>query len=103
MSRGSLGPPFSSRVMFSHPGLAALTFASAFKLGHYMKIPPRTMFSCQVVATIITGTVQLGAQSWMFTNIPDITQVFGTASIIWGVIGHMRQFSSGQLYYVHST
>ncbi|KAG8215868.1 OPT oligopeptide transporter protein-domain-containing protein [Butyriboletus roseoflavus] len=91
----------------------ALNFASDFKLGHYMKIPPRSMFWGQVVATIIAGTVQLGVQAWMFTNIPDIcsptqkngficpnTEVFGTASIIWGVIGPMRVFSSGQIYNV---
>ncbi len=89
----------------------ALTFTSDFKLGHYMKIPPRPMFWSQVVATIIAGTVQLGVQAWMFSNIPDIctddqkdgficpsTEVFGTASIIWGVIGPARQFSSGQIY-----
>ena len=48
----------------------------------------------------------------MFSNIADIcapdqqdkftcpsTQVFGTASIIWGVIGPARQFSQGQIYY----
>ena len=53
------------------------------------------MFFGQVVATAIAGTVQLGVQAWMFTNIQDIcatdqkdgficpsTQVFGTASII---------------------
>ena len=64
------------------------------------------MFFCQVVATIIAGTVQLGVQAWMFTNIDGMcdadqadgficpsTQVFGTASIIWGVIGPARQFS----------
>ncbi|KAG2365998.1 OPT oligopeptide transporter [Suillus spraguei] len=90
---------------------AALTFASDFKLGHYMKIPPRTMFWGQVVATAVAGTVQLGVQAWMFTNIPDMcstsqkdgficpgTEVFGTASFIWGVIGPQRQFSSGQVY-----
>jgi len=90
----------------------ALTFASDFKLGHYMKIPPRAMFWAQVVATVIAGTVQLGVQAWMFTNIPDMcspdqkdgficpsTEVFGTASIIWGVIGPARQFSKGQVYY----
>ncbi|KAG8946224.1 hypothetical protein FRC04_011970 [Tulasnella sp. 424] len=90
----------------------ALTFASDMKLGHYMKIPPRPMFWAQVVATIIGGTVQLGVQSWMFTNIPGMceddqpngficpsTQVFGTASIIWGVIGPALQFSKGQVYY----
>ncbi|KAJ7115248.1 small oligopeptide transporter [Mycena epipterygia] len=73
----------------------ALTFASDFKLGHYMKVPPRPMFWSQVLATIVAGTVQLGVQAWMFTNIPNIcapdqkdgficpsTEVFGTASII---------------------
>ncbi|KAF9038006.1 OPT oligopeptide transporter [Panaeolus papilionaceus] len=95
--------------------LQALTFTADFKLGHYMKIPPRAMFFAQVVATIIAGTVQLGVQSWMFTNIPGMcsedqpdgficpsTEVFGTASIIWGVIGPMRQFSKGQVYYALS-
>ncbi|RPD78416.1 OPT oligopeptide transporter [Lentinus tigrinus ALCF2SS1-7] len=90
----------------------ALTFTSDFKLGHYMKIPPRPMFWSQVVATVVAGTVQLGVQAWMFTNIPDMcspdqkdgficpsTEVFGTASIIWGVIGPARQFSHGQVYY----
>ncbi|OCH85567.1 OPT oligopeptide transporter [Obba rivulosa] len=90
----------------------ALTFASDFKLGHYMKVPPRPMFWGQVAATIVAGTVQLGVQAWMFTHIPDIcspsqpngficpsTEVFGTASIIWGVIGPARQFSKGQIYY----
>ncbi|KAH7910430.1 OPT oligopeptide transporter [Hygrophoropsis aurantiaca] len=89
----------------------ALQFASDFKLGHYMKIPPRTMFWAQIIASVVAGTVQLGVQAWMFTNIPDMcsttqkdgficpsTEVFGTASIIWGVIGPQRQFSSGQVY-----
>ncbi|PAV19744.1 OPT oligopeptide transporter [Pyrrhoderma noxium] len=91
----------------------ALTFTSDFKLGHYMKVPPRPMFWGQVVGTVVSGTVQLGVQAWMFTNIPDMcsrhqkdgficpgTEVFGTASIIWGVIGPALQFSKGQLYYL---
>jgi OPT family small oligopeptide transporter len=90
----------------------ALQFTSDFKLGHYMKVPPRPMFLAQVVATVIAGTTQLGVQAWMFTNIsgmctehqPDgfscpSTEVFGTASIIWGVIGPALQFSKGQIYY----
>ncbi|KAF8264244.1 OPT oligopeptide transporter [Lactarius quietus] len=90
----------------------ALYFASGLKLGHYMKIPPRLMFFCQVVATMIAGTVQIGVQAWLFSNIEDIcrptqkdgftcpgTTVFGNASIIWGVIGPQRLFSQGQLYY----
>ncbi len=73
----------------------ALNFTSDFKMGHYMKIPPRPMFWCQIVATVIAGTVQLGVQAWMFSNIKDIcspdqpdgftcrtVNLFGTASII---------------------
>ncbi|KAI0827216.1 small oligopeptide transporter [Trametes gibbosa] len=75
----------------------AMTFTSDFKLGHYMKIPPRPMFWCQIVATVIAGTVQLGVENWMFSNIPQIclpaqkdisgftcpnTEVFATASVV---------------------
>ena len=73
----------------------ALQFTSDFKLGHYMKIAPRLMFFCQIVATVVAGTVQLGVQAWMFSNVEDLcspnqkdgficpsTTVFGTASII---------------------
>ncbi|KAJ8518259.1 hypothetical protein ONZ45_g4645 [Pleurotus djamor] len=90
----------------------ALTFTSDFKLGHYMKIPPRAMFWSQVIATVVAGTVQLGVQQWMFSNIPDMcsrrqpsgficpsTETFHTASVVWGVIGPARQFSQGQIYY----
>ncbi|KAH8101387.1 OPT oligopeptide transporter, partial [Cristinia sonorae] len=89
----------------------ALMFTSDFKLGHYMKIPPRTMFWCQVIATIIAGTTQLGVQSWMFSTIDNIchhdqpqhfycpnTEVFFTASIVWGVVGPGLQFSPGKIY-----
>ena len=75
--------------------LQALGFTSDFKLGHYMKIPPRPMFYCQVVATILAGTVQLCVQAWLFSNIEGVctstqkdgficpsTTVFGNASII---------------------
>ncbi|KAF9531386.1 small oligopeptide transporter [Crepidotus variabilis] len=90
----------------------AIQFTGDFKLGHYMKIPPRPMFWAQVIASIIAATVQLGVQEWMFSTIPHMclrdqkdsftcnaTQVFGTASVLWGAIGPGRQFTQGQLYY----
>jgi len=77
-----------------------------------MKIPPRAMFWGQVAATIVAGTVQLGVQAWLFANVEDMcqmtdetgficpsTEVFGLASVLWGVIGPALQFSKGQLYY----
>jgi len=90
----------------------AITLTSDFKLGHYMKIPPRAMFWAQIVASVVALTTQLGVQAWMFTNIDGMcgshqaagftcpnTTVFGTASIIWGVIGPANIFSQGKMYY----
>ncbi|KAJ6460926.1 small oligopeptide transporter [Mycena sanguinolenta] len=122
----------------------AMQFTADFKLGHYMKIPPRPMFWCQVrchakqflsadprcigrgdsdsrgeplgvlpcLYAHLAQTVQLGVQSWMFAHIPDLcspgqpahwncapTRVFGTASVIWGLIGPHRFFSNGKVYF----
>ncbi|KAF8218300.1 OPT oligopeptide transporter protein-domain-containing protein [Mycena galopus ATCC 62051] len=90
----------------------SMQFTADFKLGHYMKIPPKPMFWSQVVATLIAGTVQLGVQSWMFSHIPDLcsahqqhdfncasNNTFGTASIIWGLIGPNLFFSNGKVYF----
>ena len=76
----------------------ALNFTADFKLGHYMKIPHHSMFFCQIVATVVGSTVQLGVQTWMFSHIEDIcsphqkdnftcpiTTVFGNASVF---VGH---------------
>jgi OPT family oligopeptide transporter len=83
----------------------ALQFTSDFKLGHYMKIAHRPMFFCQVAATIVAGTVQLGVQAWMFSNIEGLcsadqkdgficpsTTVFGTASIIVSFVPLLHTF-----------
>ncbi|KAJ6385508.1 hypothetical protein OIU77_028650 [Salix suchowensis] len=37
----------------------AVSFLSDFKLGHYMKIPPRSMFLVQFIGTILAGTINL--------------------------------------------
>jgi len=89
----------------------ALAFVGDLKLGHYMKIPPRIMFSAQVVATVISVFVVVGVQSWMFAHIPDMcspdqsanficpsTSVFATAALVWGGIGPQRFFNNGSLY-----
>ncbi|KIP05875.1 hypothetical protein PHLGIDRAFT_73529, partial [Phlebiopsis gigantea 11061_1 CR5-6] len=84
-----------------------LFFAADMKLSHYMKIPPRVMFAGQVVATVIAGTAQLGVMSWCALCLNDCdrngftcanTEVFATASVIWGVIGPAHIFSQG-IYY----
>ncbi|KAF5207059.1 Oligopeptide transporter [Thalictrum thalictroides] len=86
----------------------AITFLQDFKLGHYMKIPPRTMFMAQVVGTILAGFVYLGTSWWLINSITDICDtsllpansqwtcpgdhVFYDASVIWGLVGPRRIF-----------
>ena len=89
----------------------ALGFVGDLKLGHYMKIPPRTMFVSQVVATIIACIVQVYTMNFALNNIEDVctptqtqkftcpnAHVFFSASVIWGLLGPGRIFSPGQVY-----
>ncbi|GKV44087.1 hypothetical protein SLEP1_g51313 [Rubroshorea leprosula] len=85
-----------------------ITFLQDFKLGHYMKIPPRAMFIAQVVGTIIAALAHLGTAWWLMDTIPNICDrellpnsspwtcpgdhVFYDASVIWGLIGPRRIF-----------
>ncbi|KAI3840430.1 hypothetical protein MKX03_029897 [Papaver bracteatum] len=86
----------------------ALTFLQDFKLGHYMKIPPRAMFMAQVVGTVIAALVYLGTAWWLIETVPNFCNtkllpanspwtcpgdhVFYDASVIWGLIGPRRIF-----------
>ncbi|KAI0480871.1 small oligopeptide transporter [Xylariaceae sp. FL0804] len=89
----------------------ALSFVSDLKFGHYMKIPPRTMFMAQVVATTLSCFVQVAVLNLSLASIDgvcDLAQpqrftcpggrVFFSASVIWGLIGPARVFSPGQIY-----
>ncbi|CAH9133466.1 unnamed protein product [Cuscuta epithymum] len=85
-----------------------LTFLQDFKLGHYMKIPPRAMFMAQVVGTLVSAFVHLGTAWWLMETVPFICDrallpagspwtcpsdhVFYDASVIWGLIGPRRVF-----------
>lgn len=50
----------------------SLSFVSDLKFGHYMKIPPRTMFMCQVVATTFSCFIQIAVLNAALKNIPDV-------------------------------
>uniref|UniRef100_A0A6N2L3K1 Oligopeptide transporter 4 n=1 Tax=Salix viminalis TaxID=40686 RepID=A0A6N2L3K1_SALVM len=88
----------------------AVSFLSDFKLGHYMKIPPRSMFLVQFIGTILAGTINLSVAWWLLTSIENICQddllpanspwtcpgdrVFFDASVIWGLVGPKRIFGT---------
>ncbi|KAL5190325.1 Oligopeptide transporter 2 [Glycine soja] len=88
----------------------AVSFLSDFKLGHYMKIPPRSMFIVQVVGTLIAGTMDVGVAWWLLGSVKNICnqdllpadspwtcpgdKVFFDASVIWGLVGPKRIFGT---------
>ncbi|MCD7457465.1 oligopeptide transporter 4 [Datura stramonium] len=88
----------------------AVSFLSDFKLGHYMKIPPRSMFLVQFLGTIISGTINISVAWWLLNSIENICQddllppdspwtcpgdrVFFDASVIWGLVGPKRIFGT---------
>eukprot|EP01018_Ginkgo_biloba_P001644 Gb_01018 [translate_table: standard] len=92
----------------------AISFLSDFKLGHYMKIPPRSMFLVQFIGTILAGTVNLGVAWWLLETVENICQksllppnspwtcpsdhVFYDASVIWGLVGPKRIFGKLGVY-----
>ncbi|KAG6480029.1 hypothetical protein ZIOFF_063506 [Zingiber officinale] len=92
----------------------ALSFLADLKLGHYMKIPPRCMYTAQLVGTVVAAVVNLAVAWWMLENIANICDVDSLhpdspwtcpkyrvtfdASVIWGLIGPARLFGNGGLY-----
>ncbi|KAI3904268.1 hypothetical protein MKW92_041097 [Papaver armeniacum] len=86
----------------------AIAFLQDFKLGHYMKIPPRSMFLVQLIGTIIAGVINTGTAWYMLNSVKNICQddllpanspwtcaqdrVFYDASVIWGLASPKRIF-----------
>ncbi|KAF3321562.1 oligopeptide transporter 4-like protein [Carex littledalei] len=88
----------------------AVAFLYDFKVGHYMKIPPKSMFLVQFVGTIVAGTINISVAWWLLGSIHNICQdnllpadspwtcpsdrVFFDASIIWGLVGPRSIFGA---------
>ncbi|KAF9921304.1 hypothetical protein FBU30_008702 [Linnemannia zychae] len=90
----------------------ALNFVADLKLGHYMKIPPQSMFLVQIISSVVACSINLGTATWLMKTKPNIctdaaypftcrsTRTFYSASVIWGAIGPARVFGhvDGALY-----
>ncbi|KAF3985775.1 hypothetical protein FT663_04177 [Candidozyma haemuli var. vulneris] len=79
------------------------------KMGHYVKIPPRALFRCQMLSMFINCFVSLAVMNFMIDNVEDYctpqsnqkfycpsSNVFFSASVLWGTIGPKKVF--GGLY-----
>ncbi|KAI6673463.1 hypothetical protein NL676_001369 [Syzygium grande] len=89
----------------------AITFLAEFKLGHYMKIPPKSMFLVQIFGSLLSSSVKLGTAWWALTSVENICdrdklpkgsmwtcpgiQSSLTDSMIWGGLGPARIFTPG--------
>ncbi|CAL0326649.1 unnamed protein product [Lupinus luteus] len=111
------GKPLAN-VAFKSYGYTSITqalgFLGDFKLGHYMKIPPKSMFIVQLVGTVVASFVYFGTAWWLLTSIENICDetllpvgspwtcpgdtVFYNASIIWGVVGPQKMFTNDGIY-----
>lgn len=87
-------------------------FSMDLKLGHYMKIAPRIMFTAQVYATVWSCFVSIAVNSWQLTHIKDLCQrgqangftcpgnhSFFSSAVIWGAIGPKRMFGTSGFYH----
>ncbi|RIB11196.1 OPT oligopeptide transporter protein [Gigaspora rosea] len=91
-----------------------LYFVQDLKLGHYMKVPPRSMFTSQIWGTFVGVIVNYWTMQLIIDtkrSYLDGTEVdpsgqwtglrsglFNTASIIWGLIGPAKTFGYGSPY-----
>ncbi|KAK4459869.1 sexual differentiation process protein isp4 [Cladorrhinum samala] len=108
------GRPVANMVFVTYGYISSaqgIKFAADLKLGHYMKIPPRILFSVQMVATVVSSLTQIGVLNWMFVNVPGIctpqaingftcpiARVHFNGSILWGVVGPSEFFGPNATY-----
>ncbi|KAI1446405.1 OPT-domain-containing protein [Annulohypoxylon stygium] len=108
------GRPVANMVFVTYGYISSaqgIKFAADLKLGHYMKIPPRLLFSVQMVATIVSSITQIFVLNWMFKNVPGIctpqaingftcpiARVHFNGSILWGVVGPAEFFGPNATY-----
>ena len=66
---------FNSMVFVTYCYISSaqgIKFSSDLKLGHYMKIPPKLLFSVQLIATLVSALTQVVILNWMFIYVPGI-------------------------------
>lgn len=87
----------------------AQNYISDQKMGHYLKIPPRAMFRCQMISVLVSSFISLAVLNFQINSIEDYcgtsqpqkftcpsSTTFYSASVFWGVIGPAKVF--GGLY-----
>ncbi|CAI5759167.1 unnamed protein product [Candida verbasci] len=83
----------------------AFNWVNSLKIAQYSKVPPRALFRCQMLSTLISLFIQLGILNFQISSVKDFclptneaklycasATTFYTASVQWGVIGPKKIF-----------
>lgn len=108
------GKPLAFMLFKSYLGAPqeiSSTFLAVLKLGHYMKVPPRTIFLGSLAAMFVNTFASQAIQDAILANNADactplntngftcaVDQDFVSSAAIWGAIGSARIYGPGQLY-----
>ncbi|KAJ8637088.1 hypothetical protein MRB53_011355 [Persea americana] len=76
------------RVYNSMSMSQALSLLGDFKLGHYMKIPPRLIFIVQVVGQIISDYVHVGVTWWLSSTTKNFCESDNLSKGVFGYVQH---------------
>ncbi|KAF9319243.1 hypothetical protein BG003_009572 [Podila horticola] len=90
-----------------------LNLTQGFKLGHYMKVPPRKIFIMVLYGTLLGAAVNLEVLHWILTYNRQALfdadlrsgwsfrnlDLFFSASLLWGAISPKRLFGDGSIYH----
>ncbi|KAK3819480.1 MAG: OPT oligopeptide transporter protein-domain-containing protein [Linnemannia gamsii] len=90
-----------------------LNLTQAFKLGHYMKVPPRKIFITVIYGTLVGAFVNLQVLDWVLQHNREALfdsnpmsgwsfrnlDLFFSASLLWGAISPKLLFENGSIYH----
>ncbi|KAK9489321.1 OPT oligopeptide transporter protein-domain-containing protein [Lipomyces doorenjongii] len=109
MVKGNGNANLMSRVLGINSDSQADSYASDQKLAHYARIPPRAIFRCQMIATLLNCFITLGVVKFQMNSVQNFctqtqtshfTCAFTTTiyadTVLFGAIGPTRIF--GVLY-----
>nr|XP_010932249.1 oligopeptide transporter 5-like [Elaeis guineensis] len=113
----SPGKPIANMTfkIYGTLGVSTATQAiSSFKQGHYMKIPPKSMFLVQIIGTALSTTASFVTGWWIFSSVPHICdlerlpkgspwtcpseRIAFSVGVAWGLVGPQKMFYPSGTY-----
>lgn len=69
------GRPYANMIFKIYGWIAlvmALLYVQDQKLAHYLHVPPRATFRCQMLGCLLGSLVSIGIINWQMAVIPDL-------------------------------